>query len=54
MPLHVGDAFSSIDVAKDAANRLILDAGQSYIRRKRQTSDSIRSTIMRKILAASL
>jgi hypothetical protein len=41
MAVHVGDVLSSIKAAKDAGNRFILDAGESYMKEtsnKRQYS----------------
>jgi hypothetical protein len=46
MALHIGDAFSSIEAAKDAVDRFILNAGESYIKEtsnKRQYSVNCRA-----------
>jgi hypothetical protein len=46
MALHIGDIFSSVEVAKDAINRFILDSGESYMKEtsnKRQYSVTCRT-----------
>jgi hypothetical protein len=47
MALHIGDIFSSVEVARDAINRFILDSGESYYMKetsnKRQYSVTCRT-----------
>ena len=51
MALRVGDIFSSIEVARDAISRFILDSGKSYM--KETSNASIRSPVLYEVLAAN-
>jgi hypothetical protein len=50
MTLHVDDIFSSVEVAKDAINRFILDSGESYMK---ETSNKRQYSVICRIQSSS-